>query len=381
MDIHVLVIGAGKLAQVRAEALIEVGKQTGKNVKIISVLSKHGKSAKSLAEKYECQSYGKWDNLEEVLENLKGKDKKINLALVAVPHAEMDKCILGLLNNKQLNSDENKLHIFHSGPCVTNMQTAKEVFQYSKKGCMVESNSEQIYQFYREALKHLSPNDIGEIVEINTDATIQMDPKSWYWSSDGGNTLVYTHLSFFIRPITAFLSDYNKKFFPQQKGEVIFDSVKSAVGKQRKHIGEEFIPDEVCETEFQLINANDGSVINCQFKGSFIEEEAPPISIHLKGKKGDFKLYPPLNSSGGFIETFNKSGELMKKINFPKDKNPFELQAEALLRAITSNDQKILGTPPSDVKKLVEILDKIKTCILEPIHSSEAVNKTIRPHM
>ncbi|WP_250004528.1 Gfo/Idh/MocA family protein [Actinoplanes sp. M2I2] len=179
--LRVGIIGSGKLAQVRGDALAA---QDG--VEVVAVASRRLGNAERLAGRWNARATA--DHTE-----LTGRDG-IDAVLVAVPHRVQDDMVGWALAER--------LHTLAGGPLATTSERGRQLTDLAARHDLIlEAGYEARYKSVWHSTRELLGR-IGAPVSVQTVALFDQDPQSWYYDQQASGGMLVTHLTYaFLNPL------------------------------------------------------------------------------------------------------------------------------------------------------------------------------------
>jgi len=337
------IIGAGKMALTRGRAILEAGHQ------IVFILSKDGKNAEKLAKQLNASFSGKWHDREEILQ----KSQKIDAVVTAVPRSVQTECVKWALDQE--------IPVLVGGPLAPNVEEALMINQLAQsKKCLVEAGYEKRYsplhqkvyeilhgQTKEEALilkDKIQKGQLGHILGVQSDMEFSPTPGSWYLSQHLSGGMPVTHGSYDHALIRDFLNDGPPKF--------IF-----ATGNKKNAEDADSVLDTCMGTIVY-------SSLSVQTRASYqLSNGKEPRYIKVYGTEGMLLIKHNTDKPGGELLFYPKEGGLQE---IPvSDENPFTLQIQAFVRAISTSDRRYLLNPAEDAAIEIQIAKAIEQSALK----------------
>jgi len=293
---RIVVVGAGRMARVRAKALRDSGA-----AEICGVASRRRESAEKFAKEMQVKGY--FDDYQKL------KDLRPDALLVEVPHQAQDEIVLWAL--------EAGLNVLIGGSLAGSVETGKriEVLAGAKK-LVVEGGYEARYAACWESAKHLmAAGELGDMVSVRSLALWDGDPASWYYHQEPSGGMPLTHMTYcFINPIRWILGRAVKV---------------SAFANRKSQTGPEMITEETCTANVLFENE-----VLCTLTAGFVKPaDYPAWSVTFFGTRGILEVFPDEQGAGGSLKLYR--GSRLEPKDFSASPNAFNRQAQAFLGSLS----------------------------------------------
>lgn len=289
-----IVVGAGRMAQVRTNAFLKTGK-----TQLIGVVSRTLENAEKFCKKYSCKNY--CTDYTRIL------PYEPDFILVEVPHLVQDQIVLWALDQK--------LNVFIGGCLASTLNTAIIIRDKTfTTGAIIEAGFEARYKkVWKKTREWINDGILGELIAIQSVALCNIDPASWYYNQEKSGGMPVTHMTYaFINPVRWILGEPIKV---------------SAFSNNKRTLGVDTVIDEVCTANLLF-----SKMVQYTMLAGYVKPGGNQTwKIHFLGTKASLEIFPSDNGHG-YLKLFrNKS---MKKFSWYSEKHAFIKQAETYLGAL-----------------------------------------------
>lgn len=314
---RIAVVGAGRMAHVRANALLATGR-----VEVCAVATRHLASAGRFAEEIGCPNA--YDEFRRIAE------QQPDAVLVEVPHEAQDRIVVWAL--------EQGLHVLVGGSLAGTTEIAERICELAARGnLVVEAGYEARYSAAWEKVRSLlAEGAIGRLTTVRSLALWPAGPQSWYYSQQASGGMPVTHMTYcFLNPV---------RWLAGRPLAV------SAFANRMKHTAPEHVREETCVANVLF----EGDVLYSLTAGYVAPPTMPAWSVTLVGTDGAIELVPPEETSG-HLRLYGES--TVEDTGFSDAPDPFRLQAEAFLADLAGGSER--RNPPDDCLWDVRLADAI----------------------
>ena len=301
MSQRIAVIGAGRMARVRAHALLATGQAT-----ICGVASRTLESAQRFGQEIGCQAC--YDRYERLL------DASADAVLIEIPHQPQDAATFWAL--------EHDLHVLVGGCLASTSQAAQRIADMARsKALVVEAGYASRYgALWRRVQEMHQRGELGRLIAVRSIALWAGDPSTWYYSQALSGGMPLTHMTYgYINLLRWVLGD---------------PLCVSAVANRVRHTAPDLVEQETCLAN--LVFADD---VIASMMASFCQPgDLEGWSVLFLGTEGLAKV----DSDRSLLE-IDRDGERIV-LDYSASADPFVLQAQAFCAALNGQDT-CLNTP------------------------------------
>jgi predicted dehydrogenase len=210
---RIAVVGAGRQAKRRGQALLDTGR-----VEVCGVASRHTETAQACAQAlgsaYATDDYRELARLEP------------EAVLIEVPHAFTHEIAVWAL--------ERGCHLYIGGPIASSVEEGREIVRRARdSGLVVEGGYDGRYSRFAQRVRHLVREGcLGQPVFAQSVALYHADPRSWYYDEEASGGMPLTHMSY------CFL-DFFRWIFGE--AERVF-----AAASRKAHVAPGLVREETC---------------------------------------------------------------------------------------------------------------------------------------
>ncbi|WP_214902659.1 Gfo/Idh/MocA family protein [Streptomyces sp. ISL-99] len=303
---RVAVVGAGRMAAVRTQALADV-----EGVEICGVASRRPERARRFAARFDVGfSSGRYQELMATAPDA---------VLVEAPHRVQDDVVRWAL--------ENGLHVLVGGCLAADLPAAREVRRLAaERRLVVEAGYEARYkEVWRRAAALVGEGAVGEVLCIQSTALVDQDPASWYYDQAGSGGMFVTHLSY------AFLNPLRWLFG--------MPLTVAAVSNRKVHTHPGAVEHETCVATLTFA----GDVL-CTATAGYVKPAALSAwSVRILGSAGSLDMMPGDDDPGHLLH-FPRQGA--PRPHTFENNTAFHEQARAFVGAVRG--QETVSNPPED---------------------------------
>lgn len=300
---RIAIIGAGTLARVRANALLETGE-----AEIVGVASRHRDSARAFAgELGVTAAFDDYRRLAEV---------NPEAVLIEVPHAAQHAPTMWAL--------EAGLPVLIGGSLAGSTAEGEAIRHLAaRNGLVVEAGYQARYQDLFETVRGMiAGGELGEIVAVRSVALWDGDPASWYYRQHDSGGMPLTHMTYcFLNPVRWLLD--------ADPCSVL------AFANRKKHAAAGLIAEETCIANLLF----PGDVLYSQTAGFVAPAGMPGWSISVIGTQAGVEMAPADREPGGM--TVFRDGHAR---SYAFAHNGYVAQARAFLDAL-GGENRCRNTP------------------------------------
>ena len=313
------VVGTGMMAQMRTKAFLDSGR-----VELVGVASKSEVNANQFGAKWSCPfTTNDYTQLVQC---------QPDMILIELPHDVQSHVVNWAL--------ENKYHLLIGSCIALNSVEINRIKELSNRfNTLIEGGFEARYKaVWKQAKSIIQHGEIGEVCAVQSISCWAANTNSWYYSQQQSGGMPLTHMTYaFLNPLTWVLG------MPKQ-----LSAFSNAIGTIQPGMVTEVSCSVTCEFENNIV---------CSMLSSYIHHPpAPSWKVFIIGTTGSIELFPA-EFGGGSLTHYRINKEPLH-VNFDDAADPFQLQAEAFVEAM-SGGENTLENPVSEGEKDVLIAEAI----------------------